>query len=94
MRGLAVTKRTSSSMTSSIETQENDTEVRKKNTSIYAYVCDQNRNQPIIIMSTRRLVTVVGATGAQGGAVVRSLLETGKYQVMPSFRTKTTELCY
>ena len=28
-----------------------------------------------------RLVTVVGATGAQGGAVVRSLVETGKYKV-------------
>ncbi|CAF1268653.1 unnamed protein product [Rotaria sp. Silwood1] len=32
-------------------------------------------------MSMRRLVTVVGATGAQGGAVVRSLLETGKYKI-------------
>ena len=37
-------------------------------------------------MSTRRLVTVVGATGAQGGAVVRSLLETEKYKVMPFSR--------
>jgi uncharacterized protein YbjT (DUF2867 family) len=32
-------------------------------------------------MSHHRLVTVVGATGAQGGAVVRSLIETGKYKV-------------
>ncbi len=33
-------------------------------------------------MSSRPLVTVVGATGAQGGAVVRSLVETGKYKVI------------
>jgi uncharacterized protein YbjT (DUF2867 family) len=33
-------------------------------------------------MSSRPLVTIVGATGAQGGAVVRSLLETGKYKVL------------
>ena len=32
-------------------------------------------------MATRRLVTVVGATGAQGGSVVRALLETDKYKV-------------
>ena len=32
-------------------------------------------------MANRPLVTVVGATGAQGGAVVKSLVETGKYQV-------------
>ena len=32
-------------------------------------------------MADRRLVTVVGATGAQGGAVVKSLLETGKFKV-------------
>ena len=32
-------------------------------------------------MSHLRLVTVVGATGAQGGSVVRSLIETGKYKV-------------
>jgi hypothetical protein len=35
-------------------------------------------------MAHRLLVTVVGATGAQGGAVVRSLIETGKFKV-PSF---------
>ena len=33
-------------------------------------------------MSQLRLVTVVGATGAQGGAVVRSLIETSKYKVI------------
>jgi hypothetical protein len=33
-------------------------------------------------MASGKLVTVVGATGAQGGAVVRSLIETGKYKVM------------
>jgi uncharacterized protein YbjT (DUF2867 family) len=32
-------------------------------------------------MIDRLLVTVVGATGAQGSAVVRSLVETGKYKV-------------
>ncbi|CAF1317973.1 unnamed protein product [Adineta steineri] len=32
-------------------------------------------------MANMRLVTVVGATGAQGGAVVRSLIETGKYKI-------------
>jgi len=32
-------------------------------------------------MAHHRLVTVVGATGAQGGAVVRSLIETGKYKI-------------
>ncbi|CAF1613141.1 unnamed protein product, partial [Adineta ricciae] len=32
-------------------------------------------------MSEKRLVTVIGATGAQGGAVVRSLVQTGKYQI-------------
>lgn len=33
-------------------------------------------------MANRPLVTVVGATGAQGGAVVKSLVETGKYRVI------------
>jgi uncharacterized protein YbjT (DUF2867 family) len=33
-------------------------------------------------MADRRIVTVVGATGAQGSAVVRSLIETGKYKVI------------
>lgn len=33
-------------------------------------------------MANRLLVTVVGATGAQGGAVVKSLIETGKYRVI------------
>ena len=33
-------------------------------------------------MTSRPLVTVVGATGDQGGAVVRALLETGKYKVI------------
>jgi uncharacterized protein YbjT (DUF2867 family) len=33
-------------------------------------------------MASHKLVTVVGATGAQGGAIVRSLVETGKYKVM------------
>lgn len=32
-------------------------------------------------MAQRRLVTVVGATGSQGGAVVRSLIATDKYNV-------------
>ncbi|UJR20419.1 hypothetical protein I4U23_023550 [Adineta vaga] len=32
-------------------------------------------------MASRQLVTVVGATGAQGGSVVRSLIETGKYKI-------------
>lgn len=32
-------------------------------------------------MSSRKLVTIAGATGAQGGAVLRSLAETGKYKV-------------
>ncbi len=32
-------------------------------------------------MADRPLVTVVGATGAQGGAIVRSLIETGKFKV-------------
>ena len=32
-------------------------------------------------MSSSRIVTVAGATGAQGGAVVRALAETGKYIV-------------
>jgi uncharacterized protein YbjT (DUF2867 family) len=32
-------------------------------------------------MDDHRLVTVVGATGAQGGAIVRSLIETNKYKV-------------
>jgi len=36
-------------------------------------------------MTSRRLVTVVGATGAQGGAVVRSLVETGKYKVIKMY---------
>ncbi|CAF4545037.1 unnamed protein product, partial [Rotaria socialis] len=31
-------------------------------------------------MAHKRLVTIVGATGAQGGAVVRSLLATNKYK--------------
>jgi hypothetical protein len=33
-------------------------------------------------MADRRIVTVVGATGAQGCAVIRSLIETGKYKVI------------
>ena len=37
-------------------------------------------------MANRRLVTVVGATGAQGGAVVRTLLGTGKYMVNIRYR--------
>ena len=36
-------------------------------------------------MAHRRLVTVVGATGAQGGAVVRSLIGAGKYKVTSCF---------
>lgn len=32
-------------------------------------------------MGDQRLVTVVGATGAQGNAVVRSLIEANKYKV-------------
>lgn len=32
-------------------------------------------------MTDEYLVTVVGATGAQGGAVVRSLLAANKYKV-------------
>lgn len=32
-------------------------------------------------MTSQRLVTVVGATGAQGGAVLRALVETKKYKV-------------
>ncbi|CAF1480025.1 unnamed protein product, partial [Rotaria sp. Silwood1] len=31
-------------------------------------------------MAHKRLVTVVGATGAQGGAVVRSLIAANKYK--------------
>ena len=33
-------------------------------------------------MASRKLVTVVGATGAQEGAVVKALLETDKYKVI------------
>jgi hypothetical protein len=33
-------------------------------------------------MDDRRIVIVVEATGAQGSAVVRSLIETGKYKVI------------
>jgi hypothetical protein len=33
-------------------------------------------------MASDKLVTVVGATGAQGSVIVRSLVETGKYKVM------------
>ncbi|CAF0911801.1 unnamed protein product [Rotaria sp. Silwood1] len=32
-------------------------------------------------MAHQRLVTVVGATGAQGGAIVRSLVQTGNYKI-------------
>jgi hypothetical protein len=35
-----------------------------------------------LVMASRKLVTVVGATGAQGGAVVKALAETGKYKVI------------
>jgi hypothetical protein len=33
-------------------------------------------------MTSGQLVTVVGATGAQGNAVVVALVETGKYKVI------------
>jgi uncharacterized protein YbjT (DUF2867 family) len=33
-------------------------------------------------MASRPLVTIVGATGAQGGAVIHSLVKSGKYKVM------------
>ncbi|UJR06978.1 hypothetical protein I4U23_011266 [Adineta vaga] len=37
-----------------------------------------------------RIVTVVGATGRQGGAVVRSLVETGKYKIRAVTRDATS----
>jgi hypothetical protein len=33
-------------------------------------------------MASRPLVIVVGSTGAQGGAVVKALVESGKYKVI------------
>jgi len=45
-------------------------------------------------MASRKLVTVVGATGAQGGAVVRSLIETGKYKVMKLLEKKKIFFIY
>lgn len=33
-------------------------------------------------MADQRIVTVVGATGAQGNSVVRALIETNKYKVI------------
>ncbi|CAF2906255.1 unnamed protein product [Rotaria sp. Silwood2] len=42
-------------------------------------------------MTDRRIVTVVGATGAQGGAVVRSLIETGKYKIRALTRDPSSE---
>ena len=33
------------------------------------------------VMATRRLVTIVGATGAQGGAVLRALLGNNEYRI-------------
>jgi len=40
---------------------------------------------------TKRLVTVVGATGVQGGSVVRHLLKDGKFQVRGVTRNSTSE---
>ncbi|CAF3193729.1 unnamed protein product [Rotaria socialis] len=42
-------------------------------------------------MAHKRLVTIVGATGAQGGAVVRSLLATNKYKIRGLTRDATSE---
>ncbi|CAF1054668.1 unnamed protein product [Rotaria sordida] len=42
-------------------------------------------------MASRPLVTIVGATGAQGGAVVRSLVETGKYKIRGLTRDSTSD---
>ncbi|CAF1313332.1 unnamed protein product [Didymodactylos carnosus] len=41
-------------------------------------------------MSDRPLVTVVGATGYQGGSVVRSLADTGKYKIRGLTRDNTS----
>ncbi|UJR24453.1 hypothetical protein I4U23_005829 [Adineta vaga] len=42
-------------------------------------------------MASKRLVTVVGATGAQGGAVVRSLIESDKYKIRGLTRDTKSE---
>ncbi|CAF1047989.1 unnamed protein product [Adineta ricciae] len=42
-------------------------------------------------MANKRLVTVIGATGAQGGAVVQSLIQTGKYQIRGLTRDAKSE---
>ncbi|CAF1009207.1 unnamed protein product [Rotaria sordida] len=42
-------------------------------------------------MAHQRLVTVVGATGAQGGAIVRSLVEANKYKIRGLTRDTTSE---
>ena len=61
----------------------------RKKIHIYIYIYTQQKHTHVYdyififqdIMASRPLVTVVGATGAQGGAVVRSLLATDKYKV-------------
>ncbi len=45
-------------------------------------------------MASRPLVTVVGATGAQGGAVIRSLIETGKYKVIMLLHRNDSVYCF
>ncbi|CAF1208567.1 unnamed protein product [Adineta steineri] len=42
-------------------------------------------------MVDARLITVVGATGAQGSAVVRALVETGKYKIRGLTRDSSSE---
>ncbi|UJR29634.1 hypothetical protein I4U23_017182 [Adineta vaga] len=42
-------------------------------------------------MASKQLVTIVGSTGAQGGAIVRSLVETGKYKIRGLTRDAKSE---
>ncbi|CAF2391042.1 unnamed protein product [Rotaria sp. Silwood2] len=42
-------------------------------------------------MAHQRLVTVVGATGAQGGAIVRSLIQTSKFKIRGLTRDTASE---